>query len=150
MCDQQKQYPSLKFIMNTRDCVSWLLSRMKLGAKASPYSPYYKNINETKLKSWIDYYFDHSIQVRKYFLRTPTVVKRTKLYIYPIHEKSLKEICKELELPNVEKIKEEKVDFVKNIQLTQEEQTHITPEILKYVEDKIKKHGDPSQLNWWR
>jgi len=146
----EKQYPSSKFIMNTRECISWLLSRMKLGAKASPYSVYYKNIHTEKLKSWIDYYFEHSLQVRKYFLHTPTVKKRTKLYVYPIQEKSLKEICQELELPNVEKIKEEKVDFVKNIQLTEDEKKYITPEILKYVEDKIKKYGDPSKLIWWR
>jgi hypothetical protein len=146
----ERQYPGSIFIFNTRDCLSWILSRMKLGLSTTKYLLYYKNINEKKIKEWIDHYFEHSYLVRDYFLHKPIVKKRTNLYVYIIDKMSLSDFCKKIELPNSERIKDEKTDFIKNKKLSEDERKHITPEIIKYIQEKIDKFGDPSNYNWWK
>jgi hypothetical protein len=63
---------------------------------------------------------------------------------------SLSDFCKKIELPNSERIKDEKTDFIKNKKLSEDERKHITPEIIKYIQEKIDKFGDPSNYNWWK
>lgn len=146
----ERQNPGSIFIFNIRDCVSWILSRIKLGHRASTYQLYYKNIHTEKIKDWIDHYFEHSYLVRNYFLHREPVKKRSKLYVYIINQISLTDFCKKLELPNIDKIKNEKVDFIKNKKLSEEDREHITPEILSYIQSKIDKYGDPCNYNWWK
>ena len=148
--DLERQNPGSVFIFNIRDCVSWILSRIKLGYKASLYQLYYKDINIEKIKNWIDHYFEHSYLVRNYFLHRETVKKRSQLYVYNIDKISLKEFCKKLDLPNIDKIEEEKIDFIKNKKLLEEDKKIITPEILQYIKQNIDKYGDPTNMNWWK
>lgn len=147
--NMEKQYPGSIFIFNTRNCVDWILSRIKLGKEAPKYAFYYKNIDDEKIKEWIDHYFEHSYLVKEYFNK-PIIKKRSKLFIYPINEKSLKDFCIELGIPNTHKIKEEKVDFIKNKKLSENDKKFINDNILNYIQSKIDKYGDPSKINWWK
>ncbi len=147
--NMEKQYPGSIFIFNTRDCVSWILSRIKLGSNPTRYNLYYKIITPEKIKNWIDHYFEHSYNVKEYFNK-PLIKKRSKLFVYNINQISLKDFCKELNLPNINNIKNEKVDYIKNKQLTEEDKKVITPDIQNYIENKIKINGDPTNINWWK
>jgi hypothetical protein len=133
------------FIMNIRSCISWLLSRIKLGK--TNLESYFHNINDQKLKDWIDHYFTHSINVRDYFIRNPTIKARSKLYLLPLEHKTIPQLLKEMNITN-KNIPNEKVDFIKNLSLTNQEK-ELPKSIVDYVHSMIEKHGDPSHPDWW-
>lgn len=165
--DIENQNHGSKFIMNIRDCEDWLKSRIKLGSRIELgsrikiknkisdvlISDYYKNITNKKLKEWIDLYFRHSVNVRDYF-KLPLIANRSKLYVLPIDEKSITELFREMGIYDGNENIDEKVDFLKNKRkrqnLTNEEKAHITDDIKEYIKEKIKIHGDPSKLIWWK
>ncbi len=133
------------FIMNIRSCISWLLSRIKLGKQS--LRPYFHNIHDQKLKDWVDHYFTHSINVRDYFIRNPTIKARSKLYLLPLEHKTIPQLLKEMNITN-KNIPNEKVDFIKNLSLTNQEK-ELPKSIVDYVHSMIEKHGDPSHPDWW-
>lgn len=143
----EKQNKGSTFIMNIRSCESWILSRIKLG-KIVNSGIYYKDITEDKLKSWVEHYFEHSINVRNYFLHNTNVKKRSKLFILPIEHKTITELLKEMNLYHNNTKIVEKVDFAKNIKLNNKEKI-IPLSITNLIRENIKKHGDPSTTEWW-
>lgn len=145
--EMEKQNIGSSFIMNTRSCESWLISRIKLG-KVEEIGQYYKDITEDKLKRWVEHYFEHSIKVRDYFLRNSQVKKRSKLYVMPIEQKTISDLLREMGLYKDSKDIVEKVDFAKGVQL-KEEDKKLPSSIIKLIQEKIKIHGDPSLLEWW-
>ncbi len=145
--EMEEQNIGSSFIMNTRTCESWILSRIKLG-KLEELGIYYKDITEDKLKSWVEHYFEHSIKVRDYFLRDPKIRKRSKLYIMPIEHKTISDLVREMGLYKESKDIVEKVDFAKSVQL-KEEDKRLPKSIINLIQEKIINHGDPSTLEWW-
>ena len=143
----EEQNIGSSFIMNIRSCISWLLSRIKLGKASNNSSIYYRNITNEKLKDWINHYFEHSVNVRDYFIRNPVIKKRSKLYLLPLEHKTIPQLLIELKLTN-KNIANEKVNFIKNISLTNQ-QKQLPTEIVSYIHSMVEKHGDPSHPNWW-
>ncbi len=141
----EKQNIGSSFIMNIRSCISWLLSRIKLGKQS--LRPYFHNIHDQKLKDWVDHYFTHSINVRDYFIRNPTIKARSKLYLLPLEHKTIPQLLKEMNITN-KNIPNEKVDFIKNLSLTNQEK-ELPKSIVDYIHSMIEKHGDPSHPDWW-
>lgn len=144
--EMEEQNKGSTFIMNIRSCESWILSRLKLGKKIGDY--YYKDITETKIKSWIEHYFDHSIKVRDYFLRNKEVKKRSRFYVLPLEYKTITELMREMGLYSGRNNIVNRVDFAKNVVLKESEK-QIPDSIIKLIEEKIKIHGDPSKPEWW-
>jgi hypothetical protein len=146
--EMEQQNNGSSFIMNTRSCESWLLSRIKLG-KVEEVSVYFKDITEDKLKEWIEHYFDHSIKVREYFVKNKEVAKRSKFYILPLDYKTVTELINEMGLYDDTAEIVEKVDFAKKVTL-KEEDKKLPAKIIELINEKIKIHGDPSTIEWWK
>jgi hypothetical protein len=150
--EMYQQYPNSIFIMNTRPIQEWIMSRIKIG-KGSHAQPYYKNINENKLKKWVHHYFNHSIEVRNFFLEN----ENRSYYFIPfcLKESTIPQLIQQIHqiIPpekNPTPISNHlKVDFIQNIQLTPQEK-QLPPSVLFLIHQLITKHGDPSQLSWWK
>ncbi len=144
--EMEKQYPGSSFIMNIRPCVSWILSRIKLG-KLNNSSEYYKDITEEKCKEWVRHYFEHSLQVRDYFNK-PNVKKRSTLYILSLEHKTIPQLLVEMNLTSQKNLKNEKINFIQNIKLSNEEK-NIPPSVLQLIHELTTQYGDPSNPLFW-
>ena len=151
--DLDQEYPNSIFIMNIRPVQDWIFSRMKLG-KLPDAQPYYKHINDSKIKQWVQHYFDHSIKVRDYFIRD-NPLKEHKLIIFLLGHSSMQDLIKKIEkishihLHKPSKPIEEKVDFIHFMQMEPEDKI-LSPSVLSLIDELTKKYGDPSQLSWWK
>ncbi len=139
------------FIMNIRNCEAWILSRIKMGRVPGMDNYYYYNITEEKLKSWVEHYFEHSLNVRDYFVYNKDVKKRSKFYVIPTDYKTITQLLQEMGLYHDNKEIIGKINFegIKDVVLTNEEKK-IPNSIIKLIKSKIKIHGDPSTLDWWK
>lgn len=151
--DFDKQYPNSIFIMNIRPVKDWIFSRMKLG-KLPNAQPYYKDINDSKIKNWIQHYFEHSIKVRDYFIRDHPL-KKNKLLIFSLGHSKLQDLIQQIEkissipIHKPSKPIEEKIDFIQSMEINSNEHK-LSPSIISYIEELTQKHADPSQLSWWK
>lgn len=150
--DFDQQYPNSIFIMNIRPVQEWILSRIKLGMLPNA-QPYYKNINDSKIKNWIQHYFEHSIKVRDYFIRHHPS-KKNKLIIFSLGHSKLQDLIQQIQkissisFHKPSKPIEEKVDFLQSKQIHSND-TILSPSVLSLIQELTQKHGDPSQKSWW-
>jgi hypothetical protein len=151
--DMDQEYPNSVFIMNIRPVQDWIFSRMKLG-KLPDAQPYYKYIDDSKIKRWIQHYFEHSIKVRDYFIRDHPL-KKYKLIIFSLGHSKLQDLIQQIEkissisIYKPSKPIEEKVDFIHFMEMNPDEKK-LSPSLLSYIEELTQKHGDPSQISWWK
>jgi hypothetical protein len=151
--DIDQQYPNSIYIMNIRPIKDWIFSRMKLGKIPNP-KPYYKDIDDSKIKKWIHHYFEHSIKVRDYFIRT-NPQKKNKLIIFSLGHSKLQDIIQQIQnisyipLHKPSKPIEEKVDFIQSIKINSNNKK-LSPSVTSLIHELIQKLGDPSQLSWWK
>jgi hypothetical protein len=132
--------------MNIRPIESWIWSRIKLGkVKDSPR--YYTDITGDKLEEWVQHYFDHCLKVRDYF-ENRAVKNRSKLYVYSIEEKTIKELMKEMGIWKEGTSLIETVDFARSVKLREEEKK-FPKNVRELIKMKMELYGDPSKLEWW-
>ncbi len=131
------------FILTIQPVKNWLLSLLE----SEEWNRYFKDDRESKLISMIDYYFDHCIKLREYFIQNKNNKNRSKLYIYYLFKTDIQDFFKEMKLP-----------IYPDINLNQHEyrnhlfngKNNISPVLDKYIKTKLNQHGDPYQKSWWK
>ena len=127
------------FILTIRPVNDWILSVMK--------SDKIDFNNENDIKSFIDYYFDHCVKLRDYFIRDTYIKNRSKFYVYYLFKTDIQDFFKEMGLAIYPDVTLDQ-SLYKNHEYNHH--SKINTKLEKYINDKLKIHGDPFQETWWK
>ncbi len=144
--EMETQNPGSQFIITVRPILEYVLSMIYL-LKDSPML-YSKDLNTEKIISWIDDYFEHSLNVRNYFNQS-NIKKRSKLYVYIPGKITPEELLKRMKIYLYPNVKVDLKDFSEFKFIPEDYNIYINDKIIKIIKEKLQKYGDPSTFEWW-